>query len=82
MENNDCVFIIRDEGRGIPENQIPFIFDRFYRIDTSRTERKSGAGLGLAIVQSIVRLHHGRIEVSSSIGEGTTFKVLIPYNNN
>ncbi len=80
-EKNNCVFIVRDEGSGIPENQLPFIFDRFYRIDSSRTDRKSGAGLGLAIVQSIVRLHHGRIEVTSAIGEGTTFRVLIPYIN-
>lgn len=78
-ENNNCAFIIQDEGPGIPAEQIPYIFERFYRVDFSRSQRKSGAGLGLAIVESIVRLHHGKIEITSEVGKGTAFKVLIPY---
>lgn len=80
-EERYCIFVIQDEGTGIPKNQIPFIFDRFYRVDTSRSQRKSGAGLGLAIVQSIVHLHQGKIEVFSDEGKGTTFKVFIPYGD-
>ncbi|WP_322506504.1 HAMP domain-containing sensor histidine kinase, partial [Anaerolinea sp.] len=80
-EERYCIFVIQDEGTGIPKNQIPFVFDRFYRVDTARSQRKSGAGLGLAIVQSIVHLHQGKIEVFSDEGKGTTFKVFIPYGD-
>ncbi|MGO4370966.1 sensor histidine kinase [Paenibacillus sp. MCAF20] len=67
-----------DTGDGIPEEQLPYIYDRFYRGDKAR-ERKSGStGLGLSIVQRIVILHGGTIAVESSAGEGTAFTVRLP----
>jgi len=67
---------VADTGIGIPAEHIPHIFDRFYRVEESRTLR--GAGLGLAIAKEIVRAHHGEIEVRSKIGQGTIFVVSLP----
>lgn len=69
---------IQDEGEGIPKQDIRHIFDRFYRVDKSRTRTTGGSGLGLAIVQDIVKLHQGNISVASEIGKGTTFMIEIP----
>ncbi|WP_248928117.1 sensor histidine kinase [Paenibacillus hamazuiensis] len=69
---------VRDNGPGIAEDHLPHIFDRFYRIDTSRARKYGGAGLGLAITKSIVDIHGGRIYVESKLGEGTAFKVWFP----
>jgi two-component system OmpR family sensor kinase len=69
---------IHDNGEGIAPEHLPHLFDRFYRIDTSRARRSGGAGLGLSITHSIVQLHGGLIEVHSIVGEGTTFKVILP----
>ncbi|MBA2942736.1 HAMP domain-containing protein [Paenibacillus sp. CGMCC 1.16610] len=69
---------IHDNGEGIAPEHLPHLFDRFYRIDTSRTRRNGGAGLGLSITHSIVQLHGGLIEVHSIVGVGTTFKVILP----
>ncbi|NOV02894.1 sensor histidine kinase [Paenibacillus planticolens] len=69
---------VHDNGEGISPEHLPHLFDRFYRIDTSRARRSGGAGLGLSITHSIVQLHGGSIEVRSVVGEGTTFKVLLP----
>ncbi|MDR9744438.1 HAMP domain-containing sensor histidine kinase [Paenibacillus taichungensis] len=75
--NAQCVIHIRDTGDGIAAEHLPFLFDRFYRVDRAR-ERSSGrTGLGLAIVQKIIRIHEGTIEVSSST-EGTVFTVTLP----
>lgn len=71
---------IQDEGEGIPEQDIPHIFDRFYRVDKSRTRATGGSGLGLAIVQDIVKLHQGSISVTSEVEKGTTFIIDIPLN--
>jgi signal transduction histidine kinase len=76
-EESDFYIEIRDSGRGIPENEMPHIFDRFYRIEGSRT---AGLGLGLAIVKELVNVMGGRIEVESKVNEGTTFKVYLPIN--
>lgn len=67
---------VADTGRGIPAELLPRVFDRFYRVDKSRTER--GAGLGLAIALDIAHAHDGTIEVSSIVGKGTTFTVQLP----
>ncbi|MBR2566566.1 MAG: HAMP domain-containing histidine kinase [Paenibacillus sp.] len=72
-----CVVHISDTGDGIPEEHLPFLFDRFYRVDQARERSSGGTGLGLAIVQKIIRIHRGTIEVSSS-SEGTTFKITLP----
>jgi signal transduction histidine kinase len=69
---------VSDTGIGIPEESLPRIFDRFYRVEKSRTRAAGGAGLGLSIVKAIVDLHRGRIEVTSKVGTGTTFTVWLP----
>lgn len=69
---------VRDTGSGIPPEQLPRIFDRFYQGSKSRDQTSQGAGLGLAIVQSIMRLHKGRAEVSSEPGRGTTVLLSFP----
>ncbi|NQX71490.1 HAMP domain-containing protein [Paenibacillus alba] len=69
---------IHDNGPGIAAEHLPHLFDRFYRIDSSRARRSGGAGLGLSITRSIVELHGGSIGVESELGVGSTFKVLLP----
>ena len=69
---------IEDEGIGIPEKSVPFIFDKFYRADNSDTRKIGGTGLGLAICQMIVKDHEGTIEVDSEEGVGSTFTVEFP----
>ncbi|MEV5027444.1 sensor histidine kinase [Paenibacillus sp. LPE1-1-1.1] len=71
-------FSVQDNGIGIKEIQVPHLFERFYRGEPSRARKYGGAGLGLAITQSIVELHGGRIEVESREGEGTLFRVCLP----
>lgn len=69
---------VKDTGAGIPEEDIPYLFNRFYRIDSSRTKATGGTGLGLAIAQSIVKEHGGRIQVDSALGKGTSFTIDLP----
>ena len=71
-------FQICDSGIGIAEQDIPHIFERFYKADQSRERSKGGSGLGLSIAQKIVDLHHGSIAVQSKLGEGSTFIVRLP----
>lgn len=71
-------FSIKDTGIGIPEQDLPKIFDRFYRVDKARSKKEGGSGLGLAICKFIVDRHHGTIEVESKLGEGTKFKIRFP----
>lgn len=69
---------VRDTGEGIPADELPHIFDRFWRSDRARTRTGSGGGLGLAIAKQLVTAHHGRIEVSSAPGRGTVVTVELP----
>jgi len=69
---------VSDQGEGISPEYLPYIFDRFYRADSSLTKKKSGTGLGLSIVKSIVDAHKGKINVTSKVGEGTTFTLEFP----
>lgn len=75
LEEQYFVFKVKDNGIGIPKNDIPRIFERFYRVDKSRSTR--GTGLGLAIVKHIVKLFNGEISVKSKVGIGSTFTVKI-----
>ena len=74
----DAVLEISDTGVGIPEEDLPHVFDRFYRVDKARSRDTGGTGLGLSIVQQIIRLHAGSVTVQSVRGEGTTFTVQLP----
>lgn len=72
---------VKDTGRGIPPEDLPHIFEPFYRVDKARRRQDGGSGLGLTIVKRLVDLFHGRIEVYSSPGEGTVFVVRIPFES-
>lgn len=69
---------VGDEGSGIPKEAVPHVFERFYRTDRTRSRSSGGAGLGLAIAQSIVTAHGGRIEVDSEPGRGTVMTIVLP----
>jgi two-component system phosphate regulon sensor histidine kinase PhoR len=71
-------FFVRDTGIGIPEEDLPRLFERFYRVDKARSRDKGGTGLGLSIVKHILALHDGSITVSSAPGAGSTFRFEIP----
>ncbi|MFW6069112.1 MAG: ATP-binding protein, partial [Chloroflexota bacterium] len=73
-------FSIRDSGAGIEPDDIPHIFERFYRGQFAAQSNIPGTGLGLTIVEEIVNLHQGQIDVSSELGKGTTFRVSLPLN--
>lgn len=75
LEHDKRVIRIRDTGCGIPEEKLPYIFDRFYKVDDARTGKTSGSGLGLAIVKRIILLHGADIHVVSDTNQGTTFFV-------
>ncbi|MEC2489841.1 sensor histidine kinase, partial [Bacillus cereus] len=69
---------IEDEGEGIPPEDLPHIFDRFYRVDKARTRSTGGTGLGLSIVKEIVELHDGNITVTSEVDYGSCFIISLP----
>ncbi|MBZ5752793.1 ATP-binding protein [Metabacillus rhizolycopersici] len=76
-KENDLMIKIQDTGSGIPQEDLPFVFERFYKADKARTRGRAGTGLGLAIVKNIVEAHQGKIQVHSKLGEGTTFSILL-----
>jgi two-component system, OmpR family, sensor histidine kinase ResE len=78
LQEGGLLIDVKDSGSGIPEEDLPFVFERFYKADKARTRGRSGTGLGLAIVKNIVDAHQGHISVHSKINEGTTFTFFIP----
>ncbi len=82
ISNNNFQIEISDNGIGIEEADIPRIFERFYRVDKARSRKVGGTGLGLAIVKHIALNFKAKIDVESKIGEGSTFKISIPIDNN
>lgn len=79
--DNQVIFEVQDTGTGISAADIPHIFERFYRADKARSQSKGGSGLGLAIAQKIVEMHRGNIEVESTPGAGSIFRVVLPLKN-
>ncbi|WP_031546310.1 sensor histidine kinase [Salinicoccus luteus] len=75
---NEIVTLVSDTGDGIAEEDLPYIFERLYRAEKSRSRTKGGSGLGLTIAKEIVALHNGRLEVESKVGEGTIFRITLP----
>ena len=77
-QQNNLLFSVTNTGKGIPAENIDRVFDRFYRIDESRTRKSGGYGLGLAIAKTIVEQHGGKISVKSIPDESTTFYIKLP----
>ena len=75
---NDWVFAVRNTGKGISKEELPKIFERFYKSDKSRSMDRKGTGLGLYIVKTIVSMHHGQIVAKSAEGEYTEFDFWLP----
>ena len=73
-----AVIRVADTGVGIPEQDLPHIFDRFYRVDKARSRETGGTGLGLSIVKQFVLLHGGTIDAKSAPGKGSTFIIELP----
>jgi two-component system phosphate regulon sensor histidine kinase PhoR len=73
--NSNVVIEVRDSGPGIPRKSLPRIFDRFFRVDKSRSRELGGTGLGLAIVKHVARTHGGKVEVESEVGKGSCFRI-------
>ncbi|MCE7949152.1 MAG: sensor histidine kinase [Chloroflexi bacterium CFX4] len=78
VEGGYAFIRVSDTGVGIPKEDLPYIFERFYRVDKARARQMGGAGLGLSIAKWIVESHHGRIWAESEVGKGSTFTVQIP----
>ena len=77
-DGQHAVLEVTDTGIGIAADELPYVFERFWRSDKSRARRSGGAGIGLAIVQELVRAHRGHVEVASRPGQGSTFTVRLP----
>jgi Signal transduction histidine kinase len=75
---HEMLFLVRDTGIGIPPDDLPHIFERFYRVDKSRSSAGGGAGIGLAVVRGVIEQSGGSIQVESVLGEGTTMRFTLP----
>jgi two-component Ni(II)/redox sensor kinase NrsS len=80
LQDRDAIAQIRDKGIGIAEQDLPHIFDRFYRVNSDRSRTTGGSGLGLAIAKAIVHKHRGNIQVISELGKGSEFIIYLPIN--
>ena len=79
--DDQMILSISDQGLGIPKEDLPKIFDRFYRVDKARSRAQGGTGLGLAIAKEIIKQHKGFIWAKSEYGKGSTFTIVLPYDN-
>lgn len=78
--DDQMILSISDQGLGIPKQDLPKIFDRFYRVDRARSRAQGGTGLGLAIAKEIIKQHNGFIWAKSEYGKGSTFTIVLPYD--
>lgn len=78
VKNGATHITITDSGIGIPNDQLHYIFEPFYRVDHSRARELGGSGLGLSIVRTIIEKHHGKVNVQSTLNVGTTFEIILP----
>ena len=78
QDDTDAIVSVEDSGIGIAEEHLPYICERFYRVDKSRSKQTGGTGLGLSIVKHIVALYGGTLDIKSEVGRGTTVTVKLP----
>ena len=78
-EHDRLLLAVRDTGMGIPEEQLPFIFDRFWQADSSSNRKYQGVGIGLSLVKDLVEIQGGSVDVESRVGHGTTFTLRLPW---
>jgi PAS domain S-box-containing protein len=80
-EGGQAVVTVADTGIGVPEREMPRLFERFHRIESTRSRSNEGSGIGLALVQELIQLHGGTITASSTEGKGTTFTIRLPFGH-
>jgi two-component system sensor histidine kinase SenX3 len=78
VDGQEAVVSVADTGEGIPQRDLPRIFERFYRVDAARSRATGGTGLGLAIVRHVAEGHEGSVTVESELGVGSTFRLRLP----
>ena len=78
VKDDKAVIQVEDQGIGIESSEIGRLFERFYRVDRARSRNSGGTGLGLSIVKHLIEAHHGKVEVDSQVGVGTTFTIHLP----
>ncbi|WP_298830542.1 two-component system histidine kinase PnpS [uncultured Planococcus sp.] len=78
IKDEQAVIQVEDQGIGIESSEIGRLFERFYRVDRARSRNSGGTGLGLSIVKHLIEAHHGKVEVDSQVGVGTTFTIYLP----
>jgi signal transduction histidine kinase len=81
-ERDGRVYVsVQDTGTGIPEHELPHLFDRFHRVEGARGRTQEGSGIGLALVHELVKINGGQVSVSSTVGEGSTFTICLPFGS-
>jgi two-component system sensor histidine kinase BaeS len=81
-DDDEVVITVSDNGTGIAAEDLPHVFDRFWRADRSRSRETGGSGLGLAIVRQIAEAHGGSVSVTSTVGQGSCFTLRMPFVGN